>query len=271
MKRKRLIIPLMILAFILTFTLLPVSFISASPDNLVLNGDFSLGDNGDWDTLGNVSFVGGEVLIGPTANSSWVAQSIYTSQKRLKFSFDVKPVDFGTGAVYAGYRLYKNAVYLDFAEYYYGGADADLPLEWTRGINFKISDCWADHNGTSLPDFDEIWIYVGIFNDCEAYFDNIKLEPYSKAEEDIAWVRTQEMTCKQVWINEDNMFQFSFIYPYNDNNWVRIYDMAGKIVYEIDMPYDNPNIIVDLPDGMYTVKTFNDQPEPIQTFVIGKP
>lgn len=31
------------------------------------------------------------------------------------------------------------------------------------------------------------------------------------------------------------------------------------------------NLIVDLPDGMYTVKTFHDQPEPIQIFVIGKP
>ena len=67
------------------------------------------------------------------------------------------------------------------------------------------------------------------------------------------------MKCLQVWINEDNMFQFSFIYPYADNNWVKIYDMAGNMVYEIDMPYDNPNIIADLPNGMYTVKTFHDQ------------
>ena len=44
------------------------------------------------------------------------------------------------------------------------------------------------------------------------------------------------------------------------------------MVYEIDMPLDNPNIIVDLPDGMYTVKTFHDQTrQPIQEFVIGKP
>jgi hypothetical protein len=84
------------------------------------------------------------------------------------------------------------------------------------------------------------------------------------------WVRDREMTCKRVWI-EDGKFRFSFIYPYADNNWVKIYDMTGKLVYEVDMPYDNPNIIVDLPDGMYTVKTFNDQPEPIQTFIIGKP
>ena len=85
------------------------------------------------------------------------------------------------------------------------------------------------------------------------------------------WVRDAEMACRSVWINEDNMFQFVFIYPYADNNWVKIYDMAGSLVYEMDMPWDNPNLIVDLPDGMYTVKTFHDQPEPLQTFVIGKP
>jgi hypothetical protein len=84
------------------------------------------------------------------------------------------------------------------------------------------------------------------------------------------WVRTGPMVCYQVWINADNKFQFVFWYPYRDNNWVRIYDMSGKMVYEIDMPYDNPNLIVDLPNGMYSVKTFNDQPEPLQTFVIGK-
>ena len=85
------------------------------------------------------------------------------------------------------------------------------------------------------------------------------------------WVRTLPMTCYRVWINEDGNFQFIFWYPYADNNWVRIYDMDGNMVYEADMPYDNPNLIVDLPDGMYTVKTFSDQPEPLQEFVIGKP
>ena len=84
-------------------------------------------------------------------------------------------------------------------------------------------------------------------------------------------IRTREMTCFLAEITEDNMFRLVFIYPYRDNNWVRIYDMSGNMVYEIDMPYDNPIIIVDLPDGMYTVMTFHDQPEPLQTFVIGKP
>ena len=84
------------------------------------------------------------------------------------------------------------------------------------------------------------------------------------------WVRTMPMTCWQVWVNEDNKFEMVFWYPYRDNNWVKIYDMSGKEVYSIDMPCDNPQFEVSLPNGMYTVKTFNDQPEPLQTFVIGK-
>ena len=85
------------------------------------------------------------------------------------------------------------------------------------------------------------------------------------------WVRTMPMTCYRVWVNDDNKFQFIFWYPYRDNNWVKIYDMSGKEVYSVDMPYDNPNLIVDLPDGVYTAKTFNiDKVNPIQTFVIGK-
>jgi hypothetical protein len=38
------------------------------------------------------------------------------------------------------------------------------------------------------------------------------------------------------------------------------------------MPLDNLQFEVALPDGMYTVKTFNVGPvSPIQTFIIGKP
>ena len=78
------------------------------------------------------------------------------------------------------------------------------------------------------------------------------------------------MTCDRVWINENGDFQFVFRYPYRDNNWVRIYDANGKLVFETNMPYDDPNLIVSLPDGIYTAKTFNDHPEPLQTFIIGK-
>ena len=94
----------------------------------------------------------------------------------------------------------------------------------------------------------------------------------ANVEEEPAWVRPMPMTCWQVWINKNNNFQFVFWYPYKDNNWVRIYDMEGNMVYEVDISLNNPHILVDLPDGMYTVKTFNDDPEtPLQEFIIGKP
>jgi len=78
------------------------------------------------------------------------------------------------------------------------------------------------------------------------------------------------MTCWQVWINEDNDFQFIFWYPYKDNNWVRIYDMEDNMVYETDLPINDPNLIVDLPDGFYMVKTFHHDTL-LQEFLIGKP
>jgi len=90
-------------------------------------------------------------------------------------------------------------------------------------------------------------------------------------EDEAILVRTMPITCWQVWINGDNDFQFIFWYPYKNNNWVRIYDMEDNIVFETDLLLQDPNLIVDLPDGMYTVKTFHDSEEPIQEFVIGKP
>ena len=86
------------------------------------------------------------------------------------------------------------------------------------------------------------------------------------------WIRDHEMVCKMVWINEDNNFEFIFDYYYADNNWVRIYDMDGNMVWEIDFAHGENRFDVDLPDGMYTVKTFHlDHENPIQEFIIGKP
>jgi len=85
------------------------------------------------------------------------------------------------------------------------------------------------------------------------------------------WIRPGPMVCHEVWVNQKGNFQFVFWYPYVDNNWVKIYDMSGKEVFSIDMPLDNPQFEVSLPDGMYTVKTFTvGSTKPIQTFIIGK-
>jgi len=67
--------------------------------------------------------------------------------------------------------------------------------------------------------------------------------------------RTHEMTCWQIWVNEDDEFEFIFWWLYGNNNWVKIYDTNGNIVYEIDMPKNSPCFSVDLPDGFYIVKT----------------
>jgi hypothetical protein len=52
---------------------------------------------------------------------------------------------------------------------------------------------------------------------------------------------------------------------------LRFMTWGGKEVFSFDMPYDNPNLMVDLPDGIYTLMTFTvGSTEPIQEFVIGK-
>jgi hypothetical protein len=86
-----------------------------------------------------------------------------------------------------------------------------------------------------------------------------------------AWVRTMPMTCCQVFINEDDMFEFIFWYPYKSNNWVRIYDMEDNLVAEMEVLLDDPHIVVDIPDGIYTVRTYWLNTDPIQEFIIGKP
>ena len=85
------------------------------------------------------------------------------------------------------------------------------------------------------------------------------------------WVRTMPMTCWQIYVNEAGNFEFIFWWEYGNNNWVKIYDMDGNLVYEVDFLYGEPRFEVDLPDGMYTVKTYHDGFEtPIQEFIIGK-
>ena len=85
-------------------------------------------------------------------------------------------------------------------------------------------------------------------------------------------VRTMPLTCNTVWINEDNNFEFIFFWEYKNNNWVKIYDMEDNLVWEIDFLHGEPRFEAELPDGMYTVRTFHDDYiNPIQEFIIGKP
>ncbi len=106
--------------------------------------------------------------------------------------------------------------------------------------------------------------FVDIWYDCAECPKRSASEPEPE--------RTMPLTCYQVWINDDNCFEFVFWWEYADNNWVKIYDMAGNEVFSIDMTYGKANFEACLPDGMYTVKTFhNGFEKPIQEFIIGKP
>ncbi len=93
-----------------------------------------------------------------------------------------------------------------------------------------------------------------------------------KAEvEEEVWVRDREMQCWQVWINQDNAFEFVFVWEYYNNNHVQIFDMAGNLVFATDMQKGNARFVAALPDGMYMVKTFHEAGHILQEFVIGKP
>lgn len=82
--------------------------------------------------------------------------------------------------------------------------------------------------------------------------------------------RTHDLTCWQIYVNEDRNFEFIFWYEYANNNWVSIYDMEGSLVYIVDFPHGKPVVVVDLPDGMYIVRTFHAEGKVLQEFVIGK-
>jgi len=83
-------------------------------------------------------------------------------------------------------------------------------------------------------------------------------------------VRTHEMTCWQIYVNEEGNFEFIFWWEYGSSNWVSIYDSQENLVYIEDFPKGEPIVEVDLPDGFYTVKTFHEEGNILQEFIIGK-
>jgi hypothetical protein len=292
LKNRNLILFILFIVTILLF-LIPATSIAADPVNLVVNGDFSQGAGGldGWTVtpgLGSVS--GGQLVLNGTTGVQAMAgttspinlndpdSSAIWNDPRITFRIEVAPKSPG----------------FDFHLNLFCPQDNGYYIMWVYNLNTNYSvnvKEWlaSYYPARKMSDFSQVYQIFLRANSGSSifYVDNIFLglgDPLSEPDEgknDAAdntyqkediWVRNTEMTCKNVWINDSGDFQFSFIYPYADNNWVRIYDMAGKMVYEVDMPYDNPNIIVDLPNGMYTVKTFNVDPaNPIQTFVIGKP
>ena len=271
MKKIMLKSSVLVVAILLSVLFIAPVMLHADPSNLVENGDFSSGNLDGW-----IIVPGGAVVIyddggnnvakatQPEADTgmSYVLSSVPTTN--LSFSCKIKPISFTAGTiVVVGAYLFSGGVPVGTCDQSYALGEL-LIGSWTTFT------C----NLSSYPAFDNVVLQAFIYGTGVDvfYFDDFNLSEIPVTPAEVVWVRTMPMTCYRVWINEDNKFQFIFWYPYRDNNWVKIYDMSGKEVYSMDMPYDNPNLIVDLPDGMYTVKTFTvGSTEPIQEFVIGKP
>ena len=165
-----------------------------------------------------------------------------------------------TGATGSSFRFIVHEVEKTIVATYSGVSLTSMP---PTNITTKI---------TTSPEF--YWVATEDSSQ-NVYFRNVVPEKKAVVEpipEPAPWVRDKEMTCYQVWINGDNNFEFVFWWEYANNNHVQIFDMAGNLVFETDMEKGNARFEADLPDGMYTVKTFHDGFEtPIQEFLIGKP
>ncbi|MCJ7473018.1 MAG: hypothetical protein MUP02_09465 [Actinobacteria bacterium] len=291
---KKVIISIAVFALMMAAFFLPSKDISADPGNLLTNGDFESGSfNPGWsatdhtvvffdNTYGGVFSYIAELdthAILVEGNIFYIYPVIYQTvynitSPDLDFSYDYWNV-FSSGVVRVAFHLVDSSTNIS------KGVLLDTPdniTKWsTREHN--IIQWWKEqHPNESMPSFDAVSVIVTLRGDelVRLFVDNFylgyhrALASVSEEVQEVKWVRPMPMTCWQVWINEDNNFQFIFWYPYKDKNWVRIYDIEGNMVYEVEVSLDDPNIIVDLPDGFYNVKTYHDQ-ELLQEFLVGKP
>jgi hypothetical protein len=172
MKKKWLFFP--ILAIILIFAFLPISFLKANPGNLVQNGDFAGNSLSSWSSWGDVVMVSESARVSSTASTnSGIYQLINTTEKNLIFSFDVTPRYNGSVCnIQIAFTIYKNGVNLGQAfGYFY-----NLPTVQLAQLSFKVSDFWKQNTGAPYADFDQIQITAEAFSGCSAIFDNFKLE-----------------------------------------------------------------------------------------------
>jgi len=268
---------LVTISIMITVTLTPIYLLGASSENLVSNGDFSSGNLDNWVITNNVSIINDAGNFAANVDSSVLVSSMSQTissvpTNNLLFNCRVKPIDFDAGEIALLLALVSSgnpvgAIGVGF----FPGAFTEDQWNLISSEGYNLPAEWFKATGQKIPAFDAVILSATTSLGNLVYFDDFSLTPiYPEATQEV-WVRTMPMKCWQVWVNEDNNFQFIFWYPYKNNNWVRIYDMEGIMVFEVDLPVEDPNLIVDLPDGMYTVKTFHDGFEtPIQEFIIGK-
>jgi hypothetical protein len=284
---KKWFIPAASILFIALLAL-PFNFLFAAP-GLLTNADFETGDFTGWTTYIDPAHLSNNVSIeteGGGTNSyaridsysgdSYILQKIPVSSPYISMSLDVRS-NFNTFID----SFYIKVELLDDGDNVIASGtltDTNNYPEWTTLV-FNATGLLPALPPGTIAATKAINIFFGVDNS-EAHpaitdFDNIILtyqetEEVGSASEEKVWVRDRDMTCFQVWVNDDNNFEFVFWWEYANNNWVKIYDMDGTEAFSIDMKYGNAHFEAPLPDGMYTVKTFHEADKILQEFIIGK-
>jgi hypothetical protein len=162
------------LAVIFVFTLLPISFLNATPGNLI---DFSNGLT-DWTPYHTESVEDGALKVPGWSFGAGVWQQFDTSEKNLRFIFDVKPV-YDAGRIVLDFELYNNTYdnpgYVDskYREIIMWQYNPFTVNSWNH-YTLNLSDLF----GGPLPDYNKFWFKLGLFDTGNlAYFDNIVIEP----------------------------------------------------------------------------------------------
>jgi hypothetical protein len=282
--KKKIFLILISIVVISVPTFLPINSICPSPANYVNNGDFETGSFDPWQQYGSTVYNDSGNFVarhGFSTDNSWIGQDVPVSTKNLIFSFSFKPLVFSNDpdpssiGVYLKFYKDGNKVGNNLLLTINPG---DFQLGLWQTVNAYVPYWYKSVYGSSLPDIDKILVNAtysgGVAN--TIYFDDFMLVPVqSSAQEsepqEKVWERDHEMQCFQVWINEDNNFEFVFWWAYENNNWVQIFDIEGNLVWQTDFEKEKPQFEVHLPDGMYNVKTFHEAGHILQEFIIGKP
>ncbi|OQA22438.1 MAG: hypothetical protein BWY60_00233 [Actinobacteria bacterium ADurb.Bin346] len=212
----------------------------------------------------------------------WEVEFSTKDHSDLMFSFSQRSSDTGPRDFNLQYKIGAGGTWSTFRSYSLPGTDflnvfnLALPSDTYNQESVYLrwlmaSETAADGRNVGPLGTNRITNIIVSVNEIEEGGE-VTPGPGSVEIEEPVWIRNVPMTCWQVWINRDNKFEFIFWWEYKDNNWVKIYDLSGKEVFKIDMPYGNARFEASLPDGIYNVKTFHDDPNvSLQEFLISKP
>jgi len=192
MKKRYLIFPFVVLAFILIFAFMPGSFISANPENLITNGDFQTSDFSGWNQapapglysvndMGGGNFAAGLIGIYPIKLNANLWQTVNNvTTPNLNFSYRISIDSTVEHRTYVELRLWSQngAQYLDsIIDIFYSTTDG-----WHL-FNYNL----LQRAHTDISALDTVWVIVATSNNSvldgsyQGYYDDFKLTVNSES------------------------------------------------------------------------------------------